>query len=139
MMAKRVFVVDDERIIADTLAAILARCGYDVNAFYDAESALTRAESLAPDLVISDVVMPQMNGVDMAIVMTKRFPSCRVLLFSGQAATSGMLKEARLKGHDFELLAKPIHPKDLLAKLEPVTERPLTPTVEDLAAGEKVA
>lgn len=138
-MAKRVFVVDDEKIIADSLAAILVRCGYDVHAFYDAESTLTTAEALAPDLVISDVVMPQMNGVDMAIVISERFPACRILLFSGQAATIDMLDDARRKGYSFELLTKPIHPKDLLAKLEPATARPSRPAVKDLQAGLKRA
>lgn len=138
-MAKRVFVVDDEKIIADSLAAILVRCGYDVHAFYDAESALTRAEALAPDLVISDVVMPQMNGVNMAIVISERFPACRILLFSGQTATIDMLDDARRKGYSFELLTKPIHPTGLLAKLEPATEHPSRPAVKDLQAGLKRA
>ncbi len=114
-MAKRIFVVDDERVIADTLAIILRNSGYEATAFYDAQSALEQFESLQPELVISDVMMPGMNGVEMAVLIRDRHPACKILLFSGHAATMDVLEEARKQGYDFELLSKPIHPKDLLA------------------------
>jgi hypothetical protein len=44
-------------------------------------------------------------------------PGCKILLFSGQAATADLLETARAQGHEFEILAKPVHPQDLLAKL----------------------
>jgi CheY-like chemotaxis protein len=116
-MSKKVLVVDDERCIADTLAAILRNSGYDATACYDAEGALQQCESVRPDLVISDVVMPGMNGIDLATLVRERHPHCKILLFSGQAKTVDMLEEASRRGHDFELLAKPIHPAELLAKL----------------------
>jgi DNA-binding NtrC family response regulator len=117
-MAKRVLAVDDEKCIADTLAAILNNYGYEAVPFYDAESALAECEVRIPDLVISDVVMPGMNGVDMAVVIKQRHPSCKILLFSGQSTTANILEEGRTRGYDFELLSKPIHPTDLLAKLD---------------------
>lgn len=117
-MAKRVLVVDDERVIADTLAAILRNAGYDAAAAYDGPGAISLSESCSPDLVITDVVMPGMNGIELAILIKQRYPACKVLLFSGQAATADLLKEARQSGHDFELLAKPVHPTELLAKLQ---------------------
>ena len=83
-MARRIFVVDDEKIIADTLAVILRQSGYDASAFYSAQSALDRLESCCPELVISDVVMPGMNGVDMAVLIRERHPACKVLLFRGR-------------------------------------------------------
>jgi len=117
-MPTRIFVVDDERIIADTLAAILSHHGYAATPFYDALSALAACETATPDLIISDVVMPQCSGVDLAIRIKERYPACRILLFSGHAGTMDLLQDARRLGHDFEILSKPIHPKDLLAKLE---------------------
>jgi DNA-binding NtrC family response regulator len=117
-MAIRVFVVDDERTIADTLAVILSHHGYQTRAFYDAGSALTACAVERPDLIISDVVMPQFNGIDLAIQIKEHYPACKVLLFSGHAGTVDFLEQARKLGHDFEILSKPIHPKDLLAKLE---------------------
>jgi CheY-like chemotaxis protein len=116
-MAKRVLVVDDERCIADTLTTILRKAGYEVAAAYDGLTALSHCEFFCPDLVITDVVMPGMSGIDMAILIRQRYPVCKVLLFSGQAATADLLEEARQSGHDFELLEKPIHPTELLAKL----------------------
>lgn len=117
-MAKRIFVVDDERRIADTLAIILRNSGHEARAFYDAESALHQFDLLCPELLISDVVMPGMNGVQLAILIRERFPECRILLFSGQASTVNILKMAGNREHKFELLEKPIHPAELLARVE---------------------
>jgi DNA-binding response OmpR family regulator len=116
-MAKKIFVVDDEKIIADSLSAILNKSGFDASPFYDAETALSACEIAKPECIISDVAMPGMNGIDLAIQIRERFPACTILLFSGQAATSDLLATARSRGHDFELLSKPVHPKDLLARL----------------------
>ncbi len=115
-MAKRIFVVDDENCIADTLVAIFRNSGYEAIAFYNAQSALEQVESLSPELVISDVMMPGMNGIEMAVLIRERHPACKILLFSGHAATMDILKEARKQGHDFELLSKPVHPSELLAR-----------------------
>ena len=114
---KRVLVVDDERVIADTLGTILGNSGYETTVAYDAQSALKQCEAVNPELVITDVIMPGMNGVEMAMRVRDRHPACKILLISGQAATTNLLEEARRRGYDFELLAKPIHPTDLLARL----------------------
>jgi FixJ family two-component response regulator len=113
----RVYVVDDEAVIATTLAAILNTSGFRATAFTSAEDAIKAAECDGPSLLISDVLMPGMNGVDLAIHLKSKCPMCKVLLFSGQAATRDLLESARKAGHDFELLSKPIHPKDLLAAI----------------------
>ena len=116
-MVRRIFVVDDEHCIADTLVVILRQSGYDASAFYDARSALEQVESCCPELVISDVFMPGMNGLDMAVLIRDRHPACKVLLFSGNASTLNILEMAGKRGHDFELLAKPVNPTDMLAKV----------------------
>ncbi len=114
----RVLVVDDEQVIADTLAKILDLNGYDASAVYTGTAAVESARSLRPDLIISDVIMPDMNGIEAAISIRSFLPSCKILLFSGQAATADLLEDARAHGHEFEILAKPVHPSDLLAKLK---------------------
>jgi CheY-like chemotaxis protein len=113
----RVLVVDDERVIADTLAIILNQAGFEAAAVYTGTEAVERARKEKPDLVISDVIMPDMNGIEAAIRIRQMLPGCKILLFSGQAATADLLEKARLQGHEFEILAKPVHPQDLLAKL----------------------
>ena len=113
----RVLVVDDEHVIADTLAIILNQAGFDATAVYTGLGAVERARNEQPDLIISDVIMPDMNGIEAAIRIREMLPGCKILLFSGQAATADLLEKARLEGHEFEILAKPVHPQDLLAKL----------------------
>jgi CheY-like chemotaxis protein len=113
----RVLVVDDEKVIADTLAIILNKAGYNASAAYTGNQAVDLARSEKPDLIITDVIMPDMNGIEAAIHIREFLPACKILLFSGQAATVDLLEDARVHGHEFEILAKPIHPGDLLAKL----------------------
>lgn len=113
----KVLVVDDEHVIADTLAIILNQNGFNASAVYTGVAAVQRAKKEKPDLIISDVIMPDMNGIEAAIQIRQMLPSCKILLFSGQAATADLLEKARLEGHEFEILAKPVHPQDLLTKL----------------------
>ena len=112
-----VFVVDDEDVIAQTLAIILNQAGFQAIAFDHPEKAIAARAELTPALLISDVMMPDMTGVELAIQFRKAQPECKVLLFSGQASTADLLEKARAEGYDFDLLSKPIHPADLLAKL----------------------
>jgi DNA-binding response OmpR family regulator len=110
----RVFVVDDEPVIASTLAAILQMNGFSAKVFSCPLEALTAARLKAPDLLISDVVMPGISGIDLAIQMRAQYPTCKVLLFSGQAASLDLVDGARAEGHEFDLLLKPVPPTELL-------------------------
>ena len=112
-----VFVVDDEPVIAHTLAAILQKANFEARAFVDPVEALSAARQQSPTLLLSDVVMPGMTGIELAIAICRESPDCRVLLFSGQARSAELLRVAAASGHNFELLLKPVHPKDLLARL----------------------
>jgi len=113
----KVLVADDERVIADTLAMILNQSGFEARAVYSGEKALELAETFRPDMLISDVIMADLNGIDAAIRMRALLPGVKILLFSGQAATADLLEKARAEGYEFDILAKPVHPQDLLAKL----------------------
>jgi DNA-binding response OmpR family regulator len=120
----RIFVVDDEHLIAATLTTILHRNGFSARFFTKPLEALAAARWDTPDLLISDVAMPVLSGVDLAIRMKVQYPDCKILLFSGQAATLDLLEDAHSQGHDFQLLQKPVHPLVMLARIGAlVTER----------------
>lgn len=113
----RVLVADDEQVIANTLAIILNQSGFEARAVYSGEKAVEAIDEFQPDMLISDVIMTGMTGIEAAIQTREKLPKCKILLFSGQAATADLLERARSQGHEFEILAKPVHPTDLLAKL----------------------
>lgn len=112
-----VLVVDDESVIADTVAEILSRSGYAAMATYDANDALETALISPPEMLITDVILPGMNGVELALKIRRIFPDCKILLFSGQAVSVDLLATAKSSGHHFNLLSKPVHPKELLARV----------------------
>src|SRR6201991_1812565 len=105
----RVLVADDEQVIANTLAIILNQAGFDAHAVFSGEKAIEALESFQPAMLISDVIMTGMTGIEAAIITRSRLPHCKILLFSGQAATADLLEKARAQGHEFEILAKPVH------------------------------
>jgi CheY-like chemotaxis protein len=110
-------VVDDEETIATTLALILKQAGFEARAVFSGKQVVELLDSFQHEMLITDVVMPGMTGIEVAIAVCNRLPDCKILLFSGQAATADLLEQAKKQGHEFEIVAKPIHPSDLLAKL----------------------
>lgn len=115
----RVLVADDEGVIADTLTAIFRASGFDARAVYSGERAVELAEYFLPDVVICDVMMRGMTGIEVGIHVRRNFPACKVLLFSGQATTttSDMLAAASHSGYHFDILTKPVQPQVLLEYL----------------------
>jgi DNA-binding NtrC family response regulator len=113
----QILVVDDETLIADTLVMILNMNGARAHAAYGAESALRLALELKPDIIISDMLMGDMSGIDLAIRLSADLPNCRLILISGQSANSELPKQTRARGYRFEFLEKPVSPQQLLAHL----------------------
>jgi CheY-like chemotaxis protein len=108
------FVVDDEPLLVSTLATILNSSGFRAVPFTSAEQALHAAETDAPSILLCDVHMPGINGIELAIRFRALYPSCKVLLLSGFPNTADLLGVAKSQGHNFQVLAKPTHPTDLL-------------------------
>lgn len=120
-----VLIVDDERMIADSLSLILKLHGYSVAAAYNGEQALERSQENPPDLLITDVVMPGINGFDLAVLIKQSYPNCRTILFSGHANSADFLEMAHKAGHSFEVLTKPVHPSEILDRVKHLcTSRP---------------
>src|SRR5580698_10703088 len=111
-----VLVVDDEPLLADTIAAVLATSGLKVVKAYNGSMALELAMLHDPDLLLSDVMMPDMNGVDLAMTIAADLPACKILLFSGHATVKDLAR-AQAEGFDFPLMSKPMHPVEMLKRV----------------------
>ena len=114
----RILVVDEESVTADMLAEILRQDGYATETAHDATSALERALLSPPDLFITDVTLPGMSGVQLAVTIKRVYPDCKILLYSGQASTPELIRSPHWAPYDFTLLSKPVRPRDLLALVE---------------------
>lgn len=110
----RVLVVDDEVIIADTQKLILRNAGYQCRIAYDGATALKLASEWKPNILLCDVYMPGLNGIEIAMQCRTILPQCRILLISGRADVEDMLRDFRARGLHFDLLVKPLHPDELL-------------------------
>lgn len=111
----KIVVIDDETLIAETVVEILREEGFDAVAVPTGASAIELARDWRPEIILSDVIMPGLNGIETGIKIRELVPGCKVILFSGQAATVDLLEKARQRGHGFEILAKPIRPERLIA------------------------
>ena len=113
----RVLVVDDEEIIATSLADILNQRGFSAVAAFSGIEAIERAKYAPFDVLVSDLVMPIMGGIELSLEICRIIPDCRVILFSGNAVAIHLLAKAHQNGHDFEIHQKPLHPSVLVDRL----------------------
>jgi DNA-binding NtrC family response regulator len=110
-----VLVVDEDRMLADTLAEILRKHGYQPVALYSGEEALELAQRFRPDVVLSDIRMRRLDGIEAATRIRALHPDCRVILFTAHTVSAAMrqtIHELR-----FELLQRPLRPEDVLTAL----------------------
>jgi len=114
-LKRRVFVVDNEHMIAWSLAEILNNKGFDAIPFTKPMDALNAASGKPLDLLISDIVMPNISGTELAIRVLEQHPACKVVLFSGQAGIGDVAEIA--ERYKFEVLLKPVHPVALLKRI----------------------
>ncbi len=111
----KVVVADDERAIAETMTVILNANGFEAQAVNSGEAALELSERFHPDVLISDIRMDGMDGIEAAIRIRDRWPDCRIIVFS--ATMVDHETRARLRKLGFDFLRKPLHPTQLLAQL----------------------
>jgi|SRR5579862_4008541 len=118
MRPLRVLVVDDEQLIADSLATIFRINGFEVTCAYSGYSAIQIANRLLPDVIVSDILMPGLNGVDAALSISRDLPGSRFVFVSGCSGFQENLSAARNRGLRFIYLEKPVPPKFLVGYLE---------------------
>lgn len=123
-MKRKVLVVDDEQMVADTLGIIFQKRGFDCRVSYTGAEALTCTEIFCPELLLCDMSMPGMSGLEVASHVTEKFPDCRVLLLTGHYTN---LRSARTWAREHPVLSqvmtKPILPKLLLDEADALLHR----------------
>lgn len=107
----RILIVDDEHAIASSLATILRTHGFEANSVYSGYSAIETAFEWLPDVVISDIRMPGINGVDAVLSMARQLPNSKFLLFSGHLPSHETVSRAHQQGLRFVFLPKPVRPQ----------------------------
>ena len=114
-MKTRVLVIDDDRLVADTLSLVYNANGYECEARYSAEEGLARARDFSPALLLCDVTMPDASGLQLADRMQAEMPETRLLLLTAYASNAVQVNQhSRRMGRPLKLLNKPCRPDDLL-------------------------
>ena len=109
-----IFVVDDEEEIAKMFTVVLQMNLFNAVPYFDPREALDAAKQSPPDYLLTDVMMPGMNGVELAMAVKDVAPECKVLIFSGQEASETLIEKANQQGYDFTLVLKPILPMKMV-------------------------
>ncbi len=103
----RVLVVDDEQAIADTLGGDSGQSGYETLAGYSGKMAIEMARSFRPHVLLTDVAMPGMTGIEAAAKVREILPACKVLLYSAHAATEKLLNRLECRPRDSNCWSNP--------------------------------
>lgn len=112
---RTVLVIDDDRMLADTLSDILRKHGYKPVALYSGEEALELAGRFRPDVVLSDIRMSRLDGIEAAKRIRMLHPACRIILFTAHTVSTALVH--LIHGLGFELLQRPLHPDRVLTVL----------------------
>ena len=103
--------VDDETIVLQRLKPALTKIGCNVETFEDAKEALKRIDAKVFDIVVTDIMMPEVNGIELLEYIQKKSDRTKVIMITGYA-TEALAREAMGKGA-FDIIAKPFRPDDL--------------------------
>jgi CheY-like chemotaxis protein len=136
-MQTRILIVDDEKMIAFTLAAIVESRGYKVRSASSGEQAIKIAQEFTPDILLTDYSMPGMNGLEVAARISREFPGCRIFLLTAYVDSTKFRREPRQA--QITVLNKPISPAELLRAIAdpecvPAATCPRVLNVDDVAA-----
>ena len=114
---RKLLIVEDEAVVLHTLQLILQQHGYEVRGARDAHEAFAISPAFQPDILLCDINLPDVDGIQIAIRIRQEIPYCRVVLLSGEISSAELLEQAKAKGYHFEVLAKPTDPQYLLSVL----------------------
>lgn len=118
----RVLIVDDEPSVANSLAMIIDRSGHNALPVYSGNDAIDTARGFNPQVVLSDVTMPGIDGIELARCLAADYPGCKILLMSGNDEGVNTALECLTRRECAKVLTKPIPPQAILAFISEVTE-----------------
>lgn len=113
-MSKRILLVDDEPHVLENTTRLLRHAQFNVEAYGEAEAALARLGEFSPDVLITDVSLPSMDGINLASQVREKFPHCTIILFSGTLVPH-LVRFAQL--NQYLLVSKPCDNQQLLSLL----------------------
>ncbi len=118
-MKHRVLVVDDDHLVADTLNLVFRANGYESEAVYSAAEGLDRARSFNPGLLLCDISMPEISGLQLAETMQREMPECKLLMLTAYSNNVAKLEQQVTRTRrPLKLLNKPCRPELLLREAE---------------------
>lgn len=114
-MKHKILVVDDEQSVADTLRIIFQKRGFECRAAYSGEEAIACTDEFCPELLLCDISMPGISGLEVVLRVTRKCPNCRVLLLTGHYTNLGYAREwAQTHPAPSRIMIKPVPPALLL-------------------------
>jgi|GEM_PF-1510062 len=116
-----ILLVDDEKIITQSLGSVLVDLGYEVGCVDSGEAALDSFETAVPDLVVSDIRMPGMDGLELLSAMRAHAPDLPVIMITGQG--SEQTASEALKRGACNYLCKPVHVRELVDAIGQIERR----------------
>ena len=125
----RVLVIDDEEVVHRSLARLLSRRGHVTEAVFDAQEALNRLEAGGYDLVITDLMMPDMDGLELLEALAARSISVPVVMITGYPTIRTAVQALRLGAVDY--VAKPFTQRELMAPVNRALRRAAESTAGD--------
>lgn len=112
---QKILIVDDDHLVADTLALIFKKSGFLALVAYSADEALASARTFFPDLLLSDICMPGRDGLSLIADITREHPACRIIAITGfYSKLENVLEHASNRVRPLGIVLKPCQPKDLL-------------------------
>ncbi len=117
---QRILVVDDDPTISDVVARYLQRDGYDVDVAFDGEEALERARAFYPDLVVLDLMLPKLDGLEVCRLLRSQ-GSVPIIMLTAKGEETDRLVGLNLGADDY--VAKPFSPRELVARVKAVLRR----------------
>ncbi|MBP7147428.1 MAG: response regulator [Acidobacteria bacterium] len=123
----RILVLDDDRQVRTLIRLVLERAGYQVDEASDGRTALEMQRSLPVDLLVADILMPEVDGIEVIREFRREFPKVRILAISGGGlAYSGNYLDMARRAGASHALGKPFEHEDLLAAVRELVG-PATP------------